>query len=169
MARGASGKAVSGGRHPYGYEWADVRRADGRLARERLVENPLTAPVLRRIFALADAGHTQRQIAGILTSEHVPVPSGTLGAWDPSTIHHSPARRPRPSGPGSAPSPVVWWYTARGLRHSGSPERASSPLGTFPPNAGGVPAGNHLLPRTPCPRQAPCSQRHSPGGPPGRL
>lgn len=88
MARVASGKPVSGGRHSYGYEWADVRRADGRLARERLVENPLTAPVLRRIFALADAGLTQRQIAGILTSEHVPRPSGTLGAWDPSTIHY---------------------------------------------------------------------------------
>jgi DNA invertase Pin-like site-specific DNA recombinase len=88
MARVAAGKPISGKRPNYGYNWADERRHDGRLARERMVENLGTAPVLRRIFALADAGQTQRQIAGLLTSEQVPRPDGTLGAWDPSTIHY---------------------------------------------------------------------------------
>ncbi len=43
---------------------------------------------MRRIWAMADTGGTQRQIAGVLTTEQVPLPSGKLGEWDPSTIHY---------------------------------------------------------------------------------
>jgi site-specific DNA recombinase len=87
MARVQSGKPLAGSRSTYGYDWADERRADGRLARERLVENPVTAPIMRRIWAMADNDYTQRQIAGVLTQEQVPLPSGKLGTRDPSTIH----------------------------------------------------------------------------------
>jgi site-specific DNA recombinase len=88
MARVHSGKPLAGSRSTYGYNWSDVRRADGKLAREQLVENPVTAPIMRRIWAMADNGGTQRQIAGVLTTEQVPLPSGKLGEWDPSTIHY---------------------------------------------------------------------------------
>src|SRR5262249_9162202 len=55
MARVAAGKPIAGPRPTYGYNWADERRPDGRLARERLVENLATAPVVQRIWAMADA------------------------------------------------------------------------------------------------------------------
>jgi len=87
LARVHAGKPIPGKRPTFGYEWTDARRADGRLAREQLVENPLTAPVMRRIWAMADAGGTQRGIASTLTREQVPLPSGKLGDWDSTTIH----------------------------------------------------------------------------------
>jgi site-specific DNA recombinase len=87
MARVASGKPVVGNRCTYGYEWADVRRADGRLSRERKIERPDTAAVVRRIWQLADEGMTQRQIAMTLDRDGVLTPTGKVG-WDPTTIHH---------------------------------------------------------------------------------
>lgn len=54
LARVKGGRAVVGhhpGHHPnYGYQWADTRLPDGRLARERLEMNPETAPIVVRMF-----------------------------------------------------------------------------------------------------------------------
>lgn len=87
MARVQSGKPIAGARPRYGYKWADIRNADGKLIRERLVEDPDTMPVVLRIWHMADAGMTQRQIAGMLTQEGILTPTGKRLTWDPSTIH----------------------------------------------------------------------------------
>ncbi|MGZ3667566.1 MAG: recombinase family protein [Ktedonobacterales bacterium] len=88
MARVQSGKPVVGSRPTYGYQWQDIRRPDGRLSRERLIEDPITSNVVKRIFTLADSGVTQRQIAGTLTAANIPMPSGKIGVWDCTTIAH---------------------------------------------------------------------------------
>lgn len=49
---------------PYGYKKAD-RTAD------RLIPDENTAPIVRKIFALAAAGHSTRSIAGLLNQEYV--------------------------------------------------------------------------------------------------
>jgi DNA invertase Pin-like site-specific DNA recombinase len=89
LARVASGKPVVGQRASYGYAWADIRNAAGKLLREREIERPDTAAVVRRIWQMVDDGHTQNRIATTLTREGVLVPSGKPGvSWDPTTIHY---------------------------------------------------------------------------------
>jgi len=86
MARIHAGKPLMTKRASFGYDWADERRKDGRLARDRMVENPQAAPVLRQIWQMTYDGATQREIARTLTTEQVPLPSGKIGTWDPTTI-----------------------------------------------------------------------------------
>ena len=83
-----------GGRPPYGYRLADAgehpnakKRALGQRL-HRLEPDPVTAPVVRRIFEMFAAGHGIKQIANILTAENVPSPS----AHDPK---RNPHRDPR--------------------------------------------------------------------------
>jgi site-specific DNA recombinase len=83
-----------GGRPPYGYLLADAgehpnpkKRALGQRL-HRLEPDPVTAPVVQRIFALFAAGHGLRAIANILTAEGAPSPS----AHDPG---RNPHRDPR--------------------------------------------------------------------------
>jgi site-specific DNA recombinase len=80
------GKPAGASRANYGYRWADVRRPDGRLSRERLEFNPDTAPVMERLFARADAGQTLRSIAADLTTDGIPTPTGKHVEWDQSTV-----------------------------------------------------------------------------------
>jgi DNA invertase Pin-like site-specific DNA recombinase len=72
-ARALAGKP-SGGKTPYGYAYADGT----------LVVNPVEAPVLVRMFELAGAGTSQRQISRILNAEGIPASKG--GRWAPATV-----------------------------------------------------------------------------------
>ena len=64
-----------GGRRPYGY-----RLADGLL-----VPDPIEAAVVRRMFELAEAGTSQRQISHTLNAENITTARG--GRWAPSTVN----------------------------------------------------------------------------------
>ncbi|MFW6174890.1 MAG: recombinase family protein, partial [Chloroflexota bacterium] len=59
---------------PYGYRRERVQ--DGGKTRSRLVPDEDTAPVLRRIFAMAHEGHGAKDIAARLNTEGVPSSSG---------------------------------------------------------------------------------------------
>jgi DNA invertase Pin-like site-specific DNA recombinase len=70
-----------GGRPPYGYQLADAgdhpnpkKRALGQRL-HRLGPDPVTGPVVRRIFEMYAAGQGLKQIASTLTVEGVPSPS----------------------------------------------------------------------------------------------
>jgi DNA invertase Pin-like site-specific DNA recombinase len=86
VPRVQSGKPAVGHRPNYGYQWADVRLADGRLSRERLEVDPVTAPIVVRMYELVDAGHTLRGIAALFTREGIPTPTGKWAGWDPTSI-----------------------------------------------------------------------------------
>jgi DNA invertase Pin-like site-specific DNA recombinase len=79
-----------GGRPPYGYRLVAVgphrkkrRAAEGRQE-HRLVPDPTTAPVVRRIFAAYLAGKSVRAIVRELNTDGIPCPS----AADPSRNSH---------------------------------------------------------------------------------
>ncbi len=86
VARVQSGRPAVGHRPNYGYKWAEVRLADGRLSRERLEVDPATAPIVVRMYELVDAGHTLRGIAALFTREGIPTPTGKWAGWDPTSI-----------------------------------------------------------------------------------
>jgi len=67
-ARATAGKPVSG-RPLYGYRWADVERT-------QLEADPITAPIVRRIYRAAASGTTLRQISFGLAADGIPTPSG---------------------------------------------------------------------------------------------
>ena len=78
-ARAESGKSLPGPRPLYGYKWRDA-------AKSGLEIDPLTGPIVRRIFLEASRGASIRSIAARLTAEGVPTTKG--GAkWAVSTIH----------------------------------------------------------------------------------
>lgn len=90
-----------GGRPPYGYRLADMgphpnpsKAAAGQRA-HRLEPDPVTAPVVARIFALYFSGQGYRGIAELLTREGVPSPA-----------QHDPARNPHRDPRGSSHSAV---------------------------------------------------------------
>ena len=136
-----------GGRPPYGYRLADAgphpnkaHAAWGRRA-HRLEPDPVTAPVVRWIFAQRLAGHSVARIARALNEAGVPCPS----AADPARNPHRTAARagrwarsPRSCrtrgtragrcGTGSAPTPS--W-----------PTRPMSPSGTRACSGGTCPTG----------------------------
>src|SRR5258706_12285351 len=70
------GRPIPGCRIPYGYLPGPQRDARGHLTKERLLENPTTAPVVRRIYAEAAAGVPLRTIANGLTADGIPAPTG---------------------------------------------------------------------------------------------
>ncbi|MDI5979833.1 recombinase family protein [Amycolatopsis magusensis] len=79
-----------GGRPPYGYQLADAgphpnpaKAADGKRLR-RLVRDPVTAPVVWRIFSEYVAGRGIFAIAEALTRDDIPSPS----AYDPARNPH---------------------------------------------------------------------------------
>lgn len=83
-----------GGRTNYGYLLADTaqphpnkRKAAAGVRLRTLVPDPDTAPVVKRIFAMYDAGWGYRAIAGALEGEGIPSP-GEVG----------PTRHPRSAG-----------------------------------------------------------------------
>ncbi len=78
-----------GGRPPYGYRLADAgvhpnpgKAADGKRL-HRLEPDPLTAPVVQRIFTMYLAGSGLYAIAETLTREGIPSPSGYDRARNP--------------------------------------------------------------------------------------
>jgi site-specific DNA recombinase len=78
-ARVERGQPVATGRAPYGYAWADERKT-------RLIANPLTAPIVQRIFRDYAAGMTLRQLAATLTADGIPTPTGKRPNWNPVVI-----------------------------------------------------------------------------------
>ncbi|WP_433754721.1 recombinase family protein [Nocardia sp. CA-135398] len=81
-----------GGRPPYGYRLADAgphpnpaKAADGKRL-HRLESDPVTAPVVQRIFAEYLGGRGIYAIAEALTRDDVPSPS----AYDPARNRHRP-------------------------------------------------------------------------------
>ena len=78
-ARVEAGKLLPGCRPLYGYRFIANRTA--------YEPDPLTAPIVRRIFTEAAAGQTMRGIAARLTAEGLPTPSGKAGAaWQHTTV-----------------------------------------------------------------------------------
>jgi site-specific DNA recombinase len=80
MARIESGKYNVGSHAPFGYAWEDPG------TKARLVENPVTAPIVRRIFQDIAAGSSARQLSLRLTAECVPTPKRLGAKWYWSTI-----------------------------------------------------------------------------------
>ena len=78
-ARVESGKPFGGGRAPYGYRWRDEDRTG-------YDADPDTAPIVRRMFALAAGGTTLRQIAATLEAEGIPTPRGKA-LWSHASIN----------------------------------------------------------------------------------
>ncbi len=78
-ARAEGGKLLVNHRPMYGYRFRD--EAKGAYAID-----PTTEPIVRRIFAEALAGRSNRAIAAILTAEGVPTPRGRSARWDHSSI-----------------------------------------------------------------------------------
>ncbi len=74
LARVQAGKLMHGKAPLYGYDWPDSERG-------RYVVNPLTAPVVRRMFAEAVTGKPLRSIAAGLTADVIPAPRGGP-IWD---------------------------------------------------------------------------------------
>jgi site-specific DNA recombinase len=73
------GYPIATGRAPLGYAWADTRKT-------RLVVNPETAPIIKRIFTDYAAGMTLRKPAAALTADGIPTPTGKRAHWDPEVV-----------------------------------------------------------------------------------
>jgi site-specific DNA recombinase len=78
--RAEDGKPMPGPRPLYGYQWRD----DDHSA---LAPNPMTAPVLQRIFRDIAGGKSMRQVTRELTQEGIPTPTGRVH-WDISSLHY---------------------------------------------------------------------------------
>jgi len=74
-----------GGKRPYGYVLVDTGRT-GKRGKPILELRPdsIEAPVVLRMFQMADAGTSQRQISRILNAEGIP--ASKRGRWAPSTV-----------------------------------------------------------------------------------
>jgi site-specific DNA recombinase len=77
-ARLESGRLISGFKVPYGYLWNADRSA--------LLIDPVTAPVVQRIFAAIVRGETIRSIATSLTLDGIPRPLGGPIGWSTATV-----------------------------------------------------------------------------------
>jgi site-specific DNA recombinase len=80
-ARVEHGHPVATGRVPYGYAWADERKTT-------LTPNPLTAPIIVRIFTDYAAGMTLRELAAALTADGIPTATGKRATWDPIVVRN---------------------------------------------------------------------------------
>jgi site-specific DNA recombinase len=91
LAQVQSGRMAPSARAPYGYQWPDgpdARMASGALRRDHLERNPVTWPIVERIWREALAGRTLRAIAAGLTADGIPTPSGRSTHWDPSVVRY---------------------------------------------------------------------------------
>jgi site-specific DNA recombinase len=84
LARAQSGKPINGPRPLYGYQWRDAEKSG-------LVPDPVTSPVVRRIFAEITCGTSLRGVAFGLTRDGIPSPFGNM-RWNVTTVasilHH---------------------------------------------------------------------------------
>jgi len=78
-ARVAHGYPIATGRAPYGYAWADERKT-------ALIVNPLTVPIVVRIFTDYARGMTLRELAAALTAAGIPTATGKRAQWDAGVI-----------------------------------------------------------------------------------
>jgi site-specific DNA recombinase len=91
-ARVAKGYLLPGNRPLYGYQWGPERDERGQLLKQRMLPDPVTAPIVERLFREAACGKTLRSIAAALNSEGIPTPATYAGqkngaqAWDPAVI-----------------------------------------------------------------------------------
>jgi site-specific DNA recombinase len=121
IARVHSGKLIPGSRAPYGYRWRDETKG-------QLDEDPITGPIVRRMFTAVASGMSLHKLARSLDAEAIPTPTGR-GFWHSSTLSnilHRPAYKGDAYG----------W----GIRKAGTtpqrfdPEKAIRlPDGTIPP------------------------------------
>lgn len=108
VTRGRKARIASGHPHPgpyplYGYQWRDKERT-------RLILDPRTAPVARRIFDDYLAGHTLRGIAQRLHDDGIPSSQGSP-TWAPNAIGRL-LRHPNYTG-----NAYGWLGTAREQRN----------------------------------------------------
>ena len=78
-ARVDLGHPIATGPAPYGYCWADGEKT-------RYTVNPLTAPIVVRIFRDYAHGATLREIAAALTAEGVPTPKNRNPVWKAGAV-----------------------------------------------------------------------------------
>ena len=78
IARVQSGKLIPGSRPPYGYRWRDETKG-------QLDEDPVTALVVRRMFAAIAGGVSLHKLAASLMQDSIPTPTGK-GVWHSSTL-----------------------------------------------------------------------------------
>jgi site-specific DNA recombinase len=124
-ARAEQGKLLPGSRPPYGYQWRDGNKA-------ALDLDPLTAPILRRIFQEYMAGTSLRSLADRLSAEGIPTSTGRP-KWMATTLRCM-LRNPAYMGEARA-----WRYsctrTKNGkvtMRERPLEEQVSLPPGTVP-------------------------------------
>jgi site-specific DNA recombinase len=79
------GHYVCGKRPPYGLRFADDRRPDGKLKKERLLADPITGEIVRRLFRTYAAGATLCRLKRELDRDHIPTPMGKK-LWDVAVI-----------------------------------------------------------------------------------
>ena len=79
-ARVAAGKYNPGQKAPYGYVWVDP------VTKERLAIDPLTSPIVERIFNGIAGGGSARGTALELNRDGVPTPTGRGKDWYATTI-----------------------------------------------------------------------------------
>ncbi len=78
-ARVASGALTGRGKAIYGYAWADK-------SKKRLLPDPVTAPIVRDMFAWALDGLPLRRIAERLTGHGVATPTGKSEVWQYTSV-----------------------------------------------------------------------------------
>lgn len=121
-----AGKPLPGPRALYGYQWADEQKS-------RLVVDPATAPVVRRIFEELARGRSLRKVKTLLNDDGIPTPTGK-DHWGQSTVHCI-ASHPAYAGNAAARR----WVVERergGRRHCAirpEDEQIALPEGTIPP------------------------------------
>ena len=125
-------------RTPYGYNRVMVQ--DGAKKRPKLEPNELTAPVVKRIFELADTGRGMLDIAHTLNDEGITSATGKL--WSKNGVHFILTNE-------VYTGTLIWGTAARC-----STEPAS---GDFCPSLGEREGGPSLCPK-------PLSHRNTPGG-----
>lgn len=81
VARAHSGKLIPGWKALYGYAWADEDKSRYKPAEPE-------AATVQRIFRSVAQGDAIRSIAGRLTLEGIPTPSGRGSVWRASTVGH---------------------------------------------------------------------------------
>src|SRR5260221_8439811 len=85
-AKAVRGQLIPGKRPLYGYQWGPERTPLGKLTKERMVSDPVTAPIVVRIYEEAASGKTIRRIALDLSADGIPTPTGKRALWSASAV-----------------------------------------------------------------------------------